>query len=114
MPATDVIPAFLEGDRTDGAPWHRYPRSECREMKRKGEGYFVSNGKVFMVSRPREIEIPVTGLLGKGVIPFARIPNPMQRPERIHYPIPACADHRLSWRYRFMIQDEDDERLTNR
>jgi len=38
----------------------------------------------------------------------------MQRPERIHYPIPACADHRLSWRYRFMIQDEDDERLTNR
>jgi hypothetical protein len=39
------------------------------------------------------------------LLPFSRQQNKLVAPDKLHYSIPACADHRLSWLYRFMTRD---------
>jgi hypothetical protein len=40
------------------------------------------------------------------VIPLAKRPNKLQRPPRIHYPIPAHGDHRKRWLSAFLNRTE--------
>jgi hypothetical protein len=47
------------------------------------------------------------GLLGTGnALPFARVQNPVCKPDSISYPVPACADHRIRWMNSFMAPEK--------
>lgn len=85
----------------------------------RGRYITLDNGhQAIQLYPPAEVELE--RVAHNTVLPLGRGSNKMangliKHPPRLHYPIPACGDHRLRWMYRFLIMDpKNDERMQHR
>jgi len=84
-----------------------YPLSNARaaEMVAAGQGVLITlpNGRLAIRKcQPREPE-PENVRESAAATPFSKVPNPLRKPSALHYQVPACGDHRVSWLNRFML-----------
>jgi len=97
----DLVPCFYrEQDAAREKPAQLLPREQVREFKKQLLGKFICHGRAFRFfqSIPAELrqvgKVLWDGLLGTGnLIPFARVPNRLMHPAKLHYPVPAIGAH---------------------
>jgi len=96
MAATDLVPCFYTGqDYRIERPADVLTRAEVRELKAQKRGMFIESGKIFLFSEKRQKggQPFFDGWLGRGnILPFARVSNPICKPETINYPVPMAGD----------------------
>ena len=98
-----LVPCFHFGSNPSGDPDFLEEREKLRLWKNENRGLFIHHGKAFQMTRT--VEEGDRGASSKtAAVPFSRVQNKLQRPSVANYPIPAVGDHRLSWRYAFMVQ----------
>lgn len=70
------------------------------------------NGRLEEVPLDREPAIVGAtwdGFLGVGnALPFGKVQSKFQKPNKLHYEIPALGDHRIKWLSRFMEKPETE------
>jgi hypothetical protein len=82
-----------------------FKQSEVRAAKlvQSGRGCFVTPPDGFRsVPLFPPVEVRLERAARNTVRPIARIINKLQRPPRIHYPVPAAGDHRKRWYLSFL------------
>jgi hypothetical protein len=95
-----------EWNALPGVDRRLYPLSAKRAQE------FVSDGHAKFILLPSghraiqklpPVEILADRAARNTLTPYGRGPVGLQnQPPRLHYPVPAIGDHRLSWRYDFM------------
>jgi len=101
-----VIGCFYDGSSRADGPDFTLPRETVRQWKADGKGVFCSSGRYFQLLTPLLIENAPTPLHQGNMVSFSRQQRQVNglylKPDSINYPIPACGDHRLQWRFAFM------------
>jgi hypothetical protein len=105
LPQNNLVPCYYAGSDCSGAPDFEKDRAELRAWRDEGRGFFVCHGRAFQMTR--NVAIPERGVSSKAAaVAFSRVQNRLQKPSVVNYPIPAVADHRLRWLYRFMTSSK--------
>jgi len=106
LPSDDVVGCFHPGSSQADGPDFTALRSQLWQWKDEGKGHFCRNGTMFQMDRAVP-DYEIKERIGRSnLIPFGSRPqNKMLKPKPIHYPIPACGDHRLRWQLSFMIPE---------
>ena len=100
--STQLVPCFRAGSPQRGTPHEFIERGVARRLRDEGAGYFADSGRVFQLVAPLVPE-PENVRESAAAIPFSKVPNPLRKPSALHYQVPACGDHRVSWLNRFML-----------
>jgi hypothetical protein len=100
----NLVPCFYAGSDRAGKPDFTKDQAELRAWKSEGRGFFVDHGRAFQMTRTVDLTVDRGASSKTAAVPFSRVQNKLQRPSVANYPIPAVGDHRLSWRYAFMVQ----------
>src|SRR5437588_10167046 len=88
------------------SPIYHLSRRRAEEEVRRGLSIRVSPRAIQRCQPPDRDYDP----LPKGtLVPPVKILNKLQRPPRIHYPIPAVGDHRKRWQLSFLDDNATGE-----
>jgi hypothetical protein len=88
------------------SPIYHLSRRRAEEEVKQGLSTRIS-ARAIQRCRPTDGDSDLIGR--ERAIPPAKHLNKLQRPPRIHYPVPAVADHRKRWRLSFLNGNETGE-----
>lgn len=112
MSQQTLVPLYYDGqDRLREPPIGLKSYADIKAERRAGslQGWYVDNGKTFVVYCSRLVQDDVDNIRSKAcVIPWSRVVDKLMQPPDVNYPIPACGDHRLRWIHRFMDSVDRD------
>jgi hypothetical protein len=96
MSKSNEVPCYLTGqDSSWEKPIQVVSRADARGLKKLQLGKFENHGQTFRLYQivAETVKAFIDGPLGVGnLLPWSKVQNYPQHPERLHYSTPACAD----------------------